>query len=164
MKNRTFSTLAPLLAVLMVLMFGATPVASAQATVSIDPAVTAAWKDMQLKANPRYISLKIGDDSAVVVEKSFDTSVTYDDFISSFPEKEPRYYVANFQYSASDGQPRSARLFFLWIPDGSSLKAKMHYTSAKVTVKNALDGIGREIQGAEKADFAYESVQAIAAK
>lgn len=67
-----------------------------------------------LKENINNIfSVFLDDYTEIVVEKAVE-SATYDDFLASLPENEPRYAVYDFDYEKSEGGQRNKIVFYSW--------------------------------------------------
>jgi cofilin len=140
---------------------GAPRDAPAQTGVTVDQAVVSTWSDMKLKGAPQYAALKLNDAmTSIVVDKTFDSSTSYDDFISSFPGNDCRFYVVDFRFTNDDGAPASQKIIVIWLPDGASTKSKMVYTSVIDRVKLAVHGVGDVLRATSKDDVAYDVVRA----
>jgi hypothetical protein len=75
------------------------------------------------------------------------------------PENEPRYLLANLTYeSVTDNVRRSACIFLMFVPGGSSIKQKMVATMSCKPVHHQLGGIGHLVQACSLGESSYETV------
>ncbi|MFJ5551850.1 actin-binding ADF family protein [Streptomyces sp. NPDC093225] len=95
----------------------------------------------------------------MVVDKS-GTLDTYDAFVETLPENEPRYAIHDFEYRAADGSQARKIVLFSWLPESAPIKAKMVFASTKAILKQALDGIAVEIQATDYSDLDADEVTA----
>ncbi|KAJ2549954.1 cofilin [Coemansia sp. RSA 1933] len=131
----------------------------------------------------KYVIFRIGQDlKSIIVEKTSeddkndaedapaedadsDSSETpaeelsgeYGKFVRSFPKKDGRYAVYDFDY-VHDGGQRNKLLFYTWAPDNAPVKSKMLYASSKKDIEQKLSGVSTVIQATEKSDLFYKNV------
>jgi len=76
-------------------------------SVGLGPDCVSTFEELKLKKTYSYILYKLSDDKkTIIVEKTGDPQVTYEDFASSLPETECRYAVFDFNYEidATEGK------------------------------------------------------------
>ncbi|KAG1299936.1 hypothetical protein G6F66_000410 [Rhizopus arrhizus] len=112
-----------------------------------------------VRTNPeclqKYQELKLGKTLKLTKNQKI---ITYDEFLASLPENEPRYAVYDFDYEKSEGGQRNKIVFYSWNPDTSMIRHKMVYASSKISLRKQMDGVGIEIQGTDASEVDYESV------
>ncbi|KAI8880600.1 actin depolymerizing protein, partial [Backusella circina FSU 941] len=113
-----------------------------------------------------YIYIKTKYDlTEIVVDKSAANS-TYDEFLSSLPQDDPRFAVYGFGYEKpgdyvlflANKYTKTTRLFLLIIsmiriPDTSKVRQKMLYAPSKDALRRNLVGIAIEIQRTDASEI-----------
>lgn len=56
---------------------------------------------------------------------------TWDDFLTTLPENDFRYAVFDFEFIQADNMHINKLIFLSWNPDGSALKKRVLYATAK---------------------------------
>ncbi|KAG0738057.1 hypothetical protein G6F16_000435 [Rhizopus arrhizus] len=126
--------------------------------VRTNPECLQKYQELKLGKTLKYIIYKLNDDyTEIIVEKAVQNA-TYDEFLASLPENEPRYAVYDFDYEKSEGGQRNKIVFYSWNPDTSMIRHKMVYASSKISLRKQMDGVGIEIQGTDASEVDYESV------
>jgi len=121
------------------------------------------FAELQRKKVFRYIVFKIDEKAQqIVVEKSGGPDATYEEFVSSLPEKDCRYGVYDFDFTSEDGDIscQKSKIFFIaWSPDTSRVRAKMIYASSKETFKRELNGVHYELQATDRTEMDLEVIK-----
>jgi len=113
------------------------------------------YQEMKLGHSLRYIVYKISDDKTqIVVESSGASSETFKDFVQKLPKEACRYGVVDFEFEA-EGAKRNKLVFVLWAPDTSPISSKMSFASSKAQLRQALVGIGAEVQATDASEIDY---------
>jgi len=99
----------------------------------------------------------------IVVDKTFDKGMSFDDFVGQLPAADPRYYVWDYEFEA-DGIKKTKLLFVPWIPDACAVKKRMLAASSKDALKKKIEGGVIEIQATDKGDLDVKDVTARAVK
>ncbi|RHZ56983.1 hypothetical protein Glove_395g11 [Diversispora epigaea] len=105
----------------------------------------------------KYILFKISQDFEEIVTDTTVKDTTYDEFVASLPEGEPRFAVYDFEYEKPGEGHRRKLIFYSWIPDTANVKSKMIYASSKEGFRKKLE-TSFEIQGTEPSEVSYETV------
>ncbi|KAG1314535.1 hypothetical protein G6F64_001391 [Rhizopus arrhizus] len=122
--------------------------------VRTNPECLQKYQELKLGKTLKYIIYKLnGLQKPTTVQNA-----TYDEFLASLPENEPRYAVYDFDYEKSEGGQRNKIVFYSWNPDTSMIRHKMVYASSKISLRKQMDGVGIEIQGTDASEVDYESV------
>ncbi|KAM7264571.1 hypothetical protein ACFE04_002254 [Oxalis oulophora] len=115
--------------------------------MAVDDACKLTFLELKAKRAHRFIVFKIEEkQKQVIVEKSGQPELTYDDFTASLPADECRYAVFDFDYFTDENVPKSRIFFLAWSPDTARVRNKMIYASSKDRFKRELDGIQVELQ------------------
>ncbi|GMN24291.1 hypothetical protein TIFTF001_000505 [Ficus carica] len=99
-------------------------------------------KFSELKENGTYYYFVFklsADDKQIVVENVGKPTQSFEDFITTLPDRDCRYVVYDHVTSKDDSEKR-AIVFLTWAPDGAKTKYKMIYTIYKDTLRRELDG------------------------
>ena len=100
-----------------------------------EQAIEEAGKMSRRGASRNWMILKLDGEKDVVLdlmqeeqaEGTFEEK--WEKFVSSLPEKEPRYAIYNFTYmSPTDKVERGRQIFIRWCPSGCSMKERMMST------------------------------------
>ncbi|PLW07295.1 hypothetical protein PCANC_21556 [Puccinia coronata f. sp. avenae] len=127
--------------------------------VSVNQQCMLDFMDLKLKKKSKYIIYAISDDAKEIIVEKVSESLSYDDFLHDLPETSCRYAVYDFEYDLADAEGKRNKLcFFTWSPDDAKIKNKMIYAASKRALREALVGIGLEIQGTDASEVAYETV------
>ena len=111
------------------------------------------FKDFQLKHCYRYILFTFdAKNENIIVDKCAPKEATYEDFLDELPQKDFRYALYDFDFTADDGTKRNKIVFVNWVPDTAPIKRKMLAASTKATLKNAL-GISIELQATDDSEI-----------
>ena len=113
---------------------------------------------MRSKKSPQYTALKVIDHRSIVVEKTFDSSTSYAQFIETFPGSDCRYYLVDFRYSTSAGEPQTRLTLIEWSPETALTKSRAEYASVRDLIRKELPGIQFVLQARDKDDVSYENV------
>lgn len=124
--------------------------------VAVDDEITGTFQEFKLNKKVRYYIYKIENKNKIVIEKSGERSLTYDDFASSLPENEPRYGLIDLEFQTKDGRPTSKLIFISWNPDTAKVRDKMIYSSSKEAIKSALNGVGIHINATDQSELDLE--------
>jgi len=136
--------------------------AAAQSDVTIDQAVKSTSSVMRLKGSPQYAVLRFDmARRSIIVEKTFDSSTSYDDFIATFPDSDCRYYLVDFPYTDAVGRELSRFMLITWTPENALVKDRMLYVTSSYSLRNELTGISLYVAAEEKDDVSYQSVLSI---
>jgi len=127
--------------------------------VTMDPKCLEKYEEMKIKHTLRYIFFKIENKKTIVVAAEGDKSNSYDDFLKALPENEPRYCLADVEYTTKSGAQHSKVVFVFWCPDSGQVREKMLYASSKDSIKKAMLGIQLEIQANDMDDVALADIQ-----
>ncbi|CAN8247588.1 unnamed protein product [Cochlearia groenlandica] len=108
------------------------------------------FHELQRKKTHRYVVFKIDETKQqVVVDKTGDTTETYDDFLASLPDNDCRYAVYDFDFVTSENCQKSKIFFIAWSPSTSRIRSKMLYATSKERFRRELQGIHYEIQATD---------------
>lgn len=91
-----------------------------------DQDVLTAYNDLKNKKTYQYLIMKVTDDNkSIVLDKAGEPGSSYDDFLASLPETEPRYCVFDYHHEFSDGRKTNKIVYIFWSPDGGKVQRKM---------------------------------------
>ncbi|KAJ2921710.1 hypothetical protein H1R20_g15383, partial [Candolleomyces eurysporus] len=125
--------------------------------VGVNAECLSAYQELKLGKKHKFIIYQLNaQNTEIVVEKT--SSGTYEDFLESLPEDQPRFAVFDFEFEKEGAGKRNKLTFFSWSPDGSKIKQKMVYASSKDALRRSLQGIALEIQGTDLEEVSYETV------
>lgn len=116
------------------------------------------FEALKFKKEARYIVYVIKDEKIVrwclnqVVERVGGRDETWDSFLGSLPENEYRYCVFDFEFTKEDMMHVSKMVFVNWAPDGSPIKGRMLYATAKEAFKKYLDLMHKDYTLGAKGD------------
>ncbi len=129
--------------------------------IVLDEEIERAWTEMRMGHKYRYLILTFSDDiSKVILEKTGDSSKTYDDFVADLPPLDVRYAVVDFDFASDEGIPRNKLVFVTWAPAKSPVKRRMLVAGTKITVRSALDGVAIELQATDASEIAESEMLA----
>jgi cofilin len=128
--------------------------------VVVDDEVVATFEDFKLQRGDfkgvSYILYKI-DSGKIVIDKIGAPGASYDDYLGSLPETDPRYSVVDVKLTTNDGRETSKLVFISWIPDAAKIKSKMLYSGSKESLKAGLaGGVGIHVNATDLAEVDYE--------
>ncbi|KAL9577601.1 MAG: hypothetical protein Q9212_006260 [Teloschistes hypoglaucus] len=138
--------------------------------VTVTPDCITQFNDLKLKKSIKYIIYKLSDDYKEIVVEETSSDPDWDTFQNkilnakaSYKGKEgkgPRYAVYDFQYELEAGEgTRNKIVFISWSPDeGTLVFPRMTYASSKEALKNALNGIGAEVQANNEDEIEYATI------
>ncbi|KAL8844163.1 MAG: hypothetical protein Q9205_002796 [Flavoplaca limonia] len=138
--------------------------------VAVTPDCVTKFNELKLGKTIKYIIYKLSDDYKEVVVEETSTDPEWENFQkkimdakSSYKGKEgagPRYAVYDFQYELEGGEgTRNKIVFISWSPDeGTLVFPRMTYASSKEALKNALNGIGAEVQANNEDEIEYSRI------
>ncbi|OAV86050.1 hypothetical protein PTTG_05915 [Puccinia triticina 1-1 BBBD Race 1] len=127
--------------------------------VTVNPQCMHDFIDLKLKKKSKYIIYAISDDSKEIVVEKVSESTSYDTFLEDLPSGSCRYAVYDFEYALTETEGKRNKLcFFTWSPDDAKIKNKMVYAASKRALREALVGIGLEIQGTDASEVSYDTV------
>ncbi|KAL8968532.1 MAG: hypothetical protein Q9197_004830 [Variospora fuerteventurae] len=138
--------------------------------VTVTPECTATFNELKLRKSFKYIIYKLSDDYTEIVVEETSTDPEWENFQSkilnakaSYKGKEgkgPRFAVYDFQYELEGGEgTRNKIVFISWSPDeGTLVFPRMTYASSKEALKNALNGLGAEVQANNEDEIEYSTI------
>jgi cofilin len=134
--------------------------------VSVDPQCIEMFNALK-KREYRGVVLKINDAMTLIeVERTMDSAdktgktpqEDWKEALESLPENDCRFLIYDFQYE-HQGLPKSKIIFLKWAPETSKIKSKMIYASSQEGCLNQMEGVGRQLQGTDEAEVAYDEVK-----
>ncbi|CAG9310155.1 unnamed protein product [Blepharisma stoltei] len=128
------------------------------ANLNVDDACVVAYNRLKLTKDIKFVTYKVEGQSNVIVERVGELESTYQDFVHSLPQNEPRFAVYDFDYTADDGITSKKIVFIHWSPDNSTVKNKMIYASSKENLKRRFAGIHREVQACSLAEVEQREI------
>ncbi|MGW7198733.1 actin-binding ADF family protein [Streptomyces chryseus] len=128
-------------------------------SVSIDEQVLDDYKKLTTR-KINYQLCRISDDCTQIIVDKSGKADSYAEFVAMLPENDPRYAIHDFEFTTSDGRKSSKIVMFYWLPDSSSIKAKMVYASSKSALRSTLSSIAVEVQATDLSDMDVEEVKA----
>ncbi|KAL8827346.1 MAG: hypothetical protein Q9191_003238 [Dirinaria sp. TL-2023a] len=155
--------------------------------VSVAPECISKYNELKLGKEIKYIIYKLSDDYKEIVVEDYSSDKDWDIFRNkllsakaSYKGKEgkgPRYAVYDFQWDLASGEgTRNKIVFISWSPDEGTLvmvrsirlaqnptltntsQPRMTYASSKEALKNALPGLGAEVQANGEDAIEYETI------
>jgi len=112
------------------------------------------WNDIKIGHKYRYVIFGFSEDLRhVIVEKAAEPDKTYDDFLDELPPRDVRYAVFDYDFKMEDGTSRNKLVFIVWAPDTAPVRRKMLVAATKASVKNALAGVGIEVQATDDSEI-----------
>ncbi|KAL9008683.1 MAG: hypothetical protein Q9173_006212 [Seirophora scorigena] len=138
--------------------------------VTVTPECIEKFNELKLGKSIKYIIYKLSDDYKEIVVEEASTDGEWENFQSkimnakaSYKGKEgkgPRYAVYDFQYELDGGEgTRNKIVFISWSPDeGTLVFPRMTYASSKEALKNALNGLGAEVQANNEDEIEYSTI------
>ncbi|KAL8757686.1 MAG: hypothetical protein Q9184_004147 [Pyrenodesmia sp. 2 TL-2023] len=146
------------------------PSIQSKSGVTVNPACTSTFNELKLGKSIKYIIYKLSDDYKEIVVEESSTDPEWENFQkkiidakASHRGKEgrgPRYAVYDFQYELEGGEgTRNKIVFISWSPDeGTLVFPRMTYASSKEALKNALNGLGAEVQANNEEEIEYSTI------
>ncbi|KAL8981326.1 MAG: hypothetical protein Q9177_005608 [Variospora cf. flavescens] len=138
--------------------------------VTVTPECISKFNELKLGKSIKYIIYKLSDDYTEIVVEDASTDPEWENFQNkilnakaSYKGKEgkgPRYAVYDFQYELEGGEgTRNKIVFISWSPDeGTLVYPRMTYASSKEALKNALNGLGAEVQANNEDEIEYSTI------
>ena len=131
--------------------------------IEIDDSCIGAFNNLKMGKTTRYASFKMSSDLKKVllekeVGKSGNAEAQYKEFVSQLPANDARYFIYDFEFINGDGDVRNKVALILWVPDSTTTKTKMLYTTTKDDLKRKLHGLQVEMGATDYDEIAYESV------
>ncbi|KAL9023136.1 MAG: hypothetical protein Q9196_007368 [Gyalolechia fulgens] len=138
--------------------------------VTVSPECIEKFNELKLGKSIKYIIYKLSDDYKEIVVEEASTDAEWEHFQekivnakASYKGKEgkgPRYAVYDFQYELEGGEgTRNKIVFISWSPDdGTLVFPRMTYASSKEALKNALNGLGAEVQANNEDEIEYSTI------
>ncbi|KAL9002831.1 MAG: hypothetical protein Q9188_004256 [Gyalolechia gomerana] len=138
--------------------------------VTVSPECISKFNELKLGKSIKYIIYKLSDDYKEIVVEETSTDAEWENFQNkimnakaSYKGKEgkgPRYAVYDFQYELEGGEgTRNKIVFISWSPDeGTLVYPRMTYASSKEALKNALNGLGAEVQANNEDEIEYSTI------
>lgn len=138
--------------------------------VSVASECITKYNELKLGKEIKYIIYKLSDDYKEIVVEDYSSDKDWDTFRNkllnakaSYKNKEgkgPRYAVYDFQWDLASGEgTRNKIVFISWSPDeGTLVMPRMTYASSKEALKNALPGLGAEVQANGEDAIEYETI------
>ncbi|KAL9049521.1 MAG: hypothetical protein Q9206_005482 [Seirophora lacunosa] len=138
--------------------------------VTVTPECIEKFNELKLGKSIKYIIYKLSDDYKEIVVEEASTDPEWENFQSkimnakaSYKGKEgkgPRYAIYDFQYELDGGEgTRNKIVFISWSPDeGTLVFPRMTYASSKEALKNALNGLGAEVQANNEDEIEYSTI------
>ncbi|KAH7421691.1 hypothetical protein KP509_13G071300 [Ceratopteris richardii] len=131
--------------------------ANAASGMAVDDECKLKFLELKSKRTHRFILYKIDDKlNKIVVDKLGGPDESFDAFTSSFPEKDCRYAVYDYDYVTEDNCQKSRIFFVAWTPDVSRVRTRMLYASSKDRFKRELD-LTHEIQATDASEIEIEN-------
>ncbi|GFS09050.1 cofilin/actin-depolymerizing factor [Elysia marginata] len=120
------------------------------------------FQEVKMKHKWLYIIYRISDDhKKIIVEEKATHDKTYNDFVmrmkSAEAKKQCRYAVFDVRFLQND-MPQEKLAFFLWSPDGATVKQKILYTTSLKALRKKMEGITAEIQCTDDSDLTMSNV------
>jgi len=110
--------------------------------------------------NKRYIKFKFTDDlRSIRIEEIGEANSTYQAFAASLPDRDCRFAVFFYQYTAGGEGDRDKILFISWAPEGCPIKQKVLVTSSKDSLKKALNFVGTDIQATDRSEVNEDAIK-----
>ena len=75
--------------------------------------------------------------------------------MGALPDKDYRFAVFDFEFTNGDGMHVSKLIFVNWCADGSPMKTKILYATAKEAFKKYLDTLGKDYTMSPKGNVNY---------
>lgn len=138
--------------------------------VSVAPECVAAFNELKIGRQLKYIIYKLSDDYKEVVVEDKGTDPDWEKFQSKLMNarsgykgkegKGPRYAVYDVDYELEGGEGKRSKITFIsWSPDeGTLVFPRMTYASSKEALKNALNGIAAEVQANRDDEIEYDTI------
>ncbi|KAH7420450.1 hypothetical protein KP509_13G008300 [Ceratopteris richardii] len=93
---------------------------------------------MKRKENSSFSLYKIDDKLNKIVVEIGGPDESFDNFTSSFPGKDCKYAIYDYDYVTKDNCQKSRIFFVAWTPDVSRVRTRMLYASSKDHFKREL--------------------------
>ncbi|KAI4171218.1 MAG: hypothetical protein LQ343_004424 [Gyalolechia ehrenbergii] len=132
--------------------------------VTVSPECISTFNDLKLGKSIKYIIYKLSDDYKEIVVEETSTDAEWENFQNkimnakaSYKGKEgkgPRYAVYDFQYELEGGEGTRSFVADSWVNE----QPRMTYASSKEALKNALNGLGAEVQANNEDEIEYSTI------
>ncbi|KAI9763582.1 MAG: cofilin, partial [Candelina submexicana] len=138
--------------------------------LSVAPECITAFNELKLGKASKYIIYKLSDDYTEIVVEEKGTDPNWSVFRQKLLDAKsksmqgtegpgPRYAVYDFEYELANGEGKRNKIAFIsWSPDDATSKPKTAYSSSKESLKNALNGIGEDLQVNDEGDLEYDDI------
>ena len=109
--------------------------------IEVDSSVIEAYTAMKQNKTYRYITMKLTDNNKLIIlDKTGETTETYDDFLKILPKNEPRYCMFDYQHTFLDSRKTNKLVYILWCPDECIVQKKMIAATNNENFKGKLPG------------------------
>ncbi|KAG7010105.1 cofilin [Physcia stellaris] len=137
---------------------------------TVAPECVTKYNELKLGKEIKYIIYKLSDDYKEVVVEDYSSDNDWESFRNKLLSakagykgkegKGPRYAVYDFQWELAGGEgTRNKIVFISWSPDeGTLVFPRMTYASSKEALKNALPGLGGEVQANGDDAIEYDTI------
>ncbi|KAL8893908.1 MAG: hypothetical protein Q9207_008566, partial [Kuettlingeria erythrocarpa] len=137
---------------------------------TVNPECTATFNELKLGKSLKYIIYKLSDDYKEIVVEESGTDPDWENFQKKIIDAKtthrgkegrgPRYAVYDFQYELEAGEgTRNKIIFIFWSPDeGAPIQLKMTYASSKEALRQALNGVGADVQANNEDEIEYSTI------
>ncbi|KAL2050890.1 hypothetical protein ABVK25_008788 [Lepraria finkii] len=141
-----------------------------QSGVSVAPECVSKFNELKLGKSIKYIIYKLSDDYKEIVVEDSSSDSDWESFQNKLLSakaphkgkegKGPRYAVYDFEWEMESGEGKRKKIVFIsWSPDeGTLVFPRMTYASSKESLKNALTGLGAEVQANRDDEIEYETI------
>ncbi|KAH6556249.1 hypothetical protein KP509_1Z194200 [Ceratopteris richardii] len=131
--------------------------ANAASHMAVEDECKLKFLELKSKRTHRFSLYKINDKlNKIVVEKLGGPDENFDAFTSSFPKKDCRYAIYDYDYVTEDKCQRTNIFFVAWTRDVSRVRTRMLYASSKDRFKRQLD-LTHEIQATDAFEIEIEN-------
>jgi Cofilin/tropomyosin-type actin-binding protein len=164
MKHRASRAFIRRLAIAVVVLLSPGQAALAQEGFTLGPAVTEAYRQMTSSHRLTYIALRLNDaQSTMVVDSTSESDITatpaaFDLFVRTFPTRDCRSYVVDFQFTDRNGDPESKVVLISWLPDGADMRSKLVLGLRNEDLRRQLPGISAYVEATTADEASYDTV------
>ncbi|KAJ4461568.1 putative cofilin [Paratrimastix pyriformis] len=113
--------------------------------ITADPAALAAYEDLKMRSNKRYVVFKI-ENSHVVVDFDGAPEATIQDLLERLPAQEPRYVLFKYPMPLGERGVVDRMCFMMYVPQGTPVRMRTIYPGNARPFKSALTGIQHELE------------------
>jgi Cofilin/tropomyosin-type actin-binding protein len=164
MKHGASGAFIRRLAMAFVMLLGPGGAALAQEGFTLDPAVTEAYRQMTSSHRLTYIAFRLDDArSSIAVDSTSESDVSatpaaFELFVRTFPSRDCRSYVVDFQFKATNGDPESRVVLISWLPDGADMRSKLVLGLRNEDLRRQLPGISAYVEARTAEEASYDAV------